>query len=418
MAKQRIFTIIAYFRLPILGHLDNSLYICTLENIRHCIMKHNNNPFPIKGYVSAEFFCDREKESIELLSNIENGVDTTLISPRKYGKTGLILHVFNLMRQQKMNYETIYVDIYATLSLEDFVKEMAEAILEHFPMKTSMGEKFMQVLRGIRTMISYDVVTGEPEIEFGYTTPAQKEHTLKTLFSFLNEQSVPVVLAIDEFQQIAEYEEKNVEATLRTLTQQMHNICFIYCGSNRRTLSEMFLDANRPFFSSTKTMTLHRIDNTIYRQFIKEKFEERRREIDDDALDYIMEWTCRHTFYTQSLCNEIFATAEEHVTLDLTMQTARSIIERESSGFLQIRKLVTAQQWRILIAVASEESVSQLTSAAFLSKYNIGSATNCRRGVESLTEKELILETLFPTGKSYRIYNVFLSRWLKEVYGK
>lgn len=381
-------------------------------------MQTSDNPFPIRGYVSNEYFCDREKETQELIHNIENRVDTTLISPRKYGKTGLILHTFELMHQQGMKYETVYVDIYATLSLEDFVKALAEAILEHFPEKTSIGEKFMQVLRGIRTMVSYDIVTGEPEIEFSYATPSQREHTLKSLFNFLNAQQKPVVLAIDEFQQVTEYEEKNVEATLRTLTQQMHNIRFIYCGSNRRTLSEMFLDANRPFFSSTKTMTLHRIDKGIYSTFIQKKFAENGRTIDDDALDYIMEWSIRHTFYTQSLCNELYASGAKHITIALVMRTAHDILERESAGFLQIRKLVTPQQWRILIAVACEHQVSQVTSASFLTRYKIGSATNCRRAIESLAEKELLLETLSIEGKSYRVYNLFLAKWIESVYSK
>lgn len=378
-------------------------------------MTHVKNPFPIKGYVAAEYFCDRENETAELLSNIRNSVDTTLISPRKYGKTGLILHTFNMMYRQGMEYEAVYVDIYATLSLEDFVKTMAEAILQKFPEKTTIGDKFLNLLRGIRTLISYDAVTGEPEVEFSFSMPSQREYTLKMLFSFLDSQPIPVVLAIDEFQQIAEYEEKNVEALLRTVTQQMHNIRFIYSGSNRRTLSEMFVSANRPFFSSTKTMTMHRIERVVYSNFIRSKFTKHGRSVTPEALDYIMEWTNCHTFYTQSLCNEIFATGEKEVTLGYVMRVARDILERESSTFLQIRSLVTPQQWRVLVAVACEHEVSQLTSAHFLTKYKIGSATNCRRAVESLTEKELLLETLSLTGKSYRIYNVFFSRWLEEV---
>lgn len=381
-------------------------------------MMQKTNPFQIKGYISPNYFCDREKETAELLSNISNGVDTTLISPRKYGKTGLILHTFEMIQREKLNYETVYVDIYATLSLEDFVKTLAEAILQKFPEKSSIGERFMNILRGIRTLISYDTITGEPEIEFSYNMPSQREYTLKMLFQFLNSQDSTVVLAIDEFQQIAEYEEKNVEALLRTVTQQMHNIRFIYSGSNRRTLSEMFASANRPFFSSTKTITMHRIDKCVYGDFIRRKFEENNRNISQETLDYIMEWTRCHTFYTQSLCNELFATGEKDLTLELVMRTSRNILERESSTFLQIRSLVTPQQWRILIAVACEHDVSQLTSAQFLTKYKIGSATNCRRSIESLTEKELILETLFISGKSYRIYNVFFSRWLEEIYCK
>lgn len=374
-----------------------------------------NNPFLTKGYVSSDLFCDREAETEEILSRIANGVDTTLFSPRKYGKTGLILHVFDEIKRRNLPYETVYVDVYSTLSVNGFVKAMAEAILEKFPPKTSVGERFMQLLRSVRPTISYDSVTGEPGVEFGFTSPVQREHTLKTLFSFLNCQDSTIVLAIDEFQQITEYEENNVEAMLRTLTQQMHNVRFIYCGSKRHTLAQMFTDTNRPFFSSTRSLTLDKIDADVYGCFIRRLFARDGREVTDDALAYILEWSRRHTFYTQSLCNELYAMGHSQVDYDLVLHAAHNIIDRESSNFLQIRNLITPQQWRIMIAVAKEQEVSQVTSASFLSKYGIGSATNCRRAIDSLTDKELLLEHITPTTRSYQVYNVFLSRWLETL---
>ena len=100
----------------------------------------------------------------------------------------------------------------------------------------------------------------------------------------------------------------------------------------------------------------------------------------------------------------------------MARKASREILEKESSNFLQIRDLITDQQWRMLIAVAKEQSVQGVTSADFLAKYQIGSATNARRNLESLTDKELLLETITPTERSYSVYNVFLSRWLEATY--
>ena len=133
-------------------------------------------------------------------------------------------------------------------------------------------------------------------------------------------------------------------------------------------------------------------------------------------MDYILDWTRRHTFYTQSLCNEIFAMRPKVVTIAVARKASREILEKETSNFLQIRDLITDQQWRLLIAVAKEQSVQSVTSADFLAKYQIGSATNARRNLESLTDKELLLETITPTQRMYSVYNVFLSRWLEVTY--
>jgi len=373
-----------------------------------------NNPFLTKGYLSPELFCDRENETQILLSNIENGLDTTLISPRKMGKTGLVFHAFHKISAEKLPFACIYVDIFATLSLKDFIKTLSEAILAEFPEKSSIGSKFMTLLKGYRPIISYDPVNSQPQVEFSFSTPNEKEYTLKGLLNFLNSQKKRVVLAIDEFQQITEYPEKNVEALLRTCTQQMHNISFIYCGSKKTLMTQIFTDAARPFYSSTRQLSLGKIDADKYSAFIREKFAP--IVVDDEAMDYILEWTRRHTFYTQVLCNEIFAMQKKNISIDVARIASRSILEKEYSNFLQIRDLITDQQWRLLIAVAKEQSVRSVASADFLTKYQIGSATNARRNLESLTEKELLLETITTTERSYSVYNVFLSRWMEITY--
>ena len=372
------------------------------------------NPFLAKGYLSPMFFCDREKETEALLSNIQNGLDTTLISPRKFGKTGLILHTFYKIAEEKLPFSTLYVDIFATLSLKDFIKTLAEAILAEFPEKTSIGNKFMALLKGYRPVITYDPVSGMPQVEFNFSAPSEKEYTLKGLFAFLNSQKRHVVVAFDEFQQITTYPEKNVEALLRTYTQQMHNISFVYCGSKKSIMTQIFADVAQPFYSSTRQLTLDKIDADKYAAFIREKF--LPVAVDDEAMAYILEWTRRHTFYTQSLCNEIFKMKPRVVSIAVARKASREILETEVSNFLQIRNLITEQQWRLLIAIAKEQSVQSVTSAQFLAKYQLGSATNARRNLESLTDKELLLETVGLNERSYSVYNVFLSRWLEETY--
>jgi AAA+ ATPase superfamily predicted ATPase len=79
------------------------------------------NPFLIKGYMSENLFCDRQKETLDLYNNAQNGINTTLISPRRIGKTGLIFHFFNFLSRQT-DLPAIYMDIYAARSLNDFIK--------------------------------------------------------------------------------------------------------------------------------------------------------------------------------------------------------------------------------------------------------------------------------------------------------
>ena len=372
------------------------------------------NPFLVKGYVSPEYFCDREKETEALLRNIQNGVDTTLISPRKYGKTGLILHLFDTIQRKKLPYETLYVDIFATRSLSDFIKVLAEAMMKKFPEKTHVGNKFMTFIRGLRPVISYDSLTGVPQIQINYQMTAEKEHTLSGLLEFLDSQQIDIVLAIDEFQQIAEYPEMNMEALLRTYIQQMHNTHFIFCGSKRTVMSEMFLNAKRPFFSSSRVMSLDKIDGETYKQFIKSRFTKGGISVDSEALEYIMEWTQGYTFYTQTVCNAVYGMMPPRVTIEVVRTACADILDGLTDNYLQYRELVTPAQWNFLIAVAKEGEVEQLSSTRFLSTYNIGGATSAKRMAQSLSEKELLLPVVKPKKTAYRIYDVFFLRWIEE----
>ncbi len=378
-------------------------------------MKVDNNPFLIKGYVSKDLFCDREKEIRDLYNSVVNGIDTTLISPRRMGKTGLIFRFFDFLNEEK-KFQSVYVDIYSSRSLNDFIKLLAEAILHKFPEKTSVGRQFLDIIKGFRPLIGYDAISGEPQIQIAYQSAQEKEYTLQGLLQFLDNQPFQIVLAIDEFQQILDFPEKNIEALLRTCIQRLKNIHFIFCGSKKSMMMDLFSNAKRPFFSSTQYLMLDRIETAVYGKFIKDCFEKNAVKIDAEAVDFILSWTKRHTFFTQSLCNTIYAVEKESITMDVVKKACVELLKRSEAVFFQYRQLLTPAQWNFLIAVAKEGEVRQLTAKSFINRYNIGTPADARRLCKSLLEKELLLETVTKTETFYQVYDVFLSRWLEREY--
>ena len=375
----------------------------------------NINPFVVEGYIAKEYFCDRKKELKTLHRNVRNGCNTTLISPRKMGKSGLIFRYFDdLSVENKIQF--VYIDIYSSRSLNDFIKLIAEAILLKFPEKSNIGKKFMKFLKSLRPVITFDPFTGVPQIQIAYQSPQEVVYTLQGLFTFLEEQNTPIVIAIDEFQQISEYPEKNVEAILRTRIQQLKNIQFIFCGSNKSMMTEMFTNVKRPFFASTRLFYLDKIENAEYEIFIRNHFEANKKHIQEEALTAILNLTKSHTFYTQNLCNYIFSMKTNRIDIDVVKNAMASILKENESYFFQYRQLLTTDQWNYMIAVAKENEVSQTTAQKFISKYNIGTPANSRRILKSLIEKELILENLSKGKPTYQVYDVFLSRWLEAKY--
>lgn len=374
------------------------------------------NPFVIKSYTSKELFCDRESELETLIRNCSNGVDTTLISQRRMGKSALIYRLFDEIKERKIDFITIYTDIYATRSLSDFIRFIAEAVLKTFPEDSSLGRKFMTFIRSLRPMITYDSISGEPQVQIIYQSEQEKEHTLKGLFDFLDSQNKKILLAIDEFQQIREFPEKNIEELLRTYIQRVKNIQFIFCGSKKHIMIDIFSNGKKPFYSSTQFINLDKIPYEKYHEFISHLFEVNHRRIESEAVDYALEWTKQHTYYTQALCNLIFAGGVEVITVKEVKEACVQILQMNETIFLQYRSLLTTGQWNFLIAVAKEQSVYQITAKAFLAKYDIGTPANSKRIVTALADKELIMENITKEGTSYAVYDLFLSRWLEKEY--
>jgi hypothetical protein len=378
-------------------------------------MKKKNNPFLLKGYVSKELFCDRETEVEQLFRNIQNGIDTTLISPRRMGKTGLIFRFFDHLRENG-NIKSIYVDIFSSRSLSEFIKLLSEAILLEFPEKTPVGNQFLEFIKGFRPLIGYDPLSGQPQIQINYQSAQEKEYTLQGLFNFLENQDELIVVAIDEFQQISSYPEKNIEALLRTYIQKLTNVRFIFCGSQRILMINIFSNIKRPFYASTQFLFLEKINREAYSSFIQNKFSESGMQITGDALTMILEWSLMHTFYTQSLCNILYYLSESQITTETVKLACVELLKRNEPVFYQYRQLLTTAQWNFLIAIAKEGEVKQLTAQKFISQYEIGTPANARRISKSLLEKELLLELPSKKETTYRVYDVFLSRWLENEY--
>ena len=338
----------------------------------------------------------------------------TLISSRRLGKSALIYRLFEDLECE--NYVCIYTDIYACTNLKDLTETLALSIFNKFPQKRGIGRRFLDFLKNLRPIITYDALNGQPEIHFDFAQPKEYEHTLRSLLQFLDNQETRVVLAIDEFQQVADFPEKNIEAFLRTMIQTLKQTLFIFSGSKKRMMLEMFNTANRPFFSITQIMGLDEIPNDKYKAFIREKFAERNRHIDDEAIDFILSWTLSHTYYTQIICNDVFATGKKKITIETVKQICDEQLSIQQTTNMQYRSLLSPIQWNLMIAIAKEGLLIEPQSKDFLQKYKIGGASSVRKALNALLDKEMVY-SIETTGKTaYRVYNVFLLRWLERTF--
>lgn len=288
-----------------------------------------NNPFLISGYHSPEFFCDRNEETATILDALYNGRNLTLISPRRMGKTGLIRHTFYKLKEKQPDIVTLYMDIYSTQSLGDFVRLFANTILgklDSVPQKAL--SRIGLFIKSCRPVITFDEYTGIPKVTID-VAPTEEENTLKEVFDYLASSDKKCYIAIDEFQQITEYPEKGIEALLRSYIQFLPNVNFIFAGSKQHVIQEMFTSSKKPFYQSTQLLTIDKIDCEEYAAFACNHFEKKDLYLPKEIFYKVYSLVDGHTWYVQNLLNRLYGYRQE-VNDNLVTYAMQQIIAEQS----------------------------------------------------------------------------------------
>ena len=368
-----------------------------------------NNPFLISGYYSPEFFCDREQETRTILDALHNGRNVTLIAPRRMGKTGLIRHVFYRLKEQQPDIATFYLDIYSTQSLGDFVRLFAGTVLgqlDSAPQKAL--SRISRFVRSCRPMFTFDELTGVPKVTID-VAPAEEENTLKEIFEYLGSSEKRCYVAIDEFQQIAEYQEKGVEALLRSHIQFLPNVNFIFAGSRQHLMQEMFTSSKRPFYQSTQLLTIGPIQQDEYAGFATGHFAAHGVKLPQEVFNTIYEKYEGHTWYVQCLLNRLYG-YDRDVDMELVSYATEQILAEYSYIYADLLKAYTAGQVRLLKAIAKEGCVKEVLAGDFISTYGLRAASSVSAAMKKLLENELV----YQTADGYIIYDRFMGEWLRR----
>lgn len=369
-----------------------------------------NNPFLISEYISPEYFCDREQETKDLLDNLYNGWNVTMIAPRRIGKTGLIQNAFYQLRQSHPEIKTYYIDIMGTQNLREFITLLGREVLGSLDSDVQKAMKHVcDIVKSCHPTLTFDELTGIPKFSVD-VDPSNQETTLREIFQYLKESNQNCYIAIDEFQKVADYPEAGTEATLRSYIQFLPNVKFIFAGSKRHMLTQMFLDANRPFYRSTRIMSLDAIPEETYYPFASHFFEEKGRELPKEIFHEIYSVTKGHTWYVQAILKEIYSYWQPKVDKNVYEQAFRSLVRENGTFYETLLDLYTPSVMRLLRAIAREGMVKEINASAFISKYNLKAASSVSSALKTLIETDQVCRT--PDG--YRLYDPFLAAWLRR----
>ncbi|MEN8138503.1 MAG: ATP-binding protein [Bacteroidota bacterium] len=367
------------------------------------------NPFYVYGYKSSEYFCDRIEETKRLKDAIVNGRNIVLLAARRMGKTGLIQHLFH-QKEVKSDMFVFYFDIMNTTSKEDFVNQFANAIVGTFSSTSKrLFNNILDYFKRFNPVVSFDPLSGVPSLELQINSDVQAKSSIIEVFNYLEKLNKPVCIAIDEFQQITNYEDQSFEAFLRSHIQHLKNVNFIFSGSQQHILTDMFHSYSRPFYMSSDFLKLERINKEEYAKFIVEKFEKSKKEIDINEVYKLLDWLDVYTYYVQNFFNKLWFISSKKVDEKAIDQAKQYIIDEHDFIYSNLSNLLTTVQYNLLKAIALEGKVEKPTSKAFIDKYKLGTTSTINSAVKTLIEKELV----WKENGIYKVYDIFMQKWFE-----
>lgn len=370
------------------------------------------NPFVTKGYAGPEYFCDRVDETKKIVELTTNGNNMALISPRRVGKTDLIQHCFQ-QQAIKGRYYTFHIDIYATDSLRDFVNVFGKAVLDELkPKGKVVWDSFLNTLRSLRPAITFDI-NNNPTWSLGLGDIVNPTVTLDEIFQYLNHADKPCLVAIDEFQQITYYKDTtNVEAILRTHIQRCVNATFLFAGSKRHLMGEIFTSPSRPFYQSVLIMNLKPISVEKYTDFANRQFVKYGKNIEDNVVPNVHQRFDAVTSCIQRVLNVLFLKTlpQGTCTNDMVDDAIDYILDMLSETYSDLLDKIPEKQREVLVAIAKEGKARSINGQPFIRKHHLQSASAVAAAIRGLLDKDLITNEK----TVYSVYDPFFALWLKR----
>ena len=367
------------------------------------------NPFFLKGYRSPRYYCNRKEETKKINDVIDNHRNLVIYGRRRLGKTVLIQHVYHKRKKGEIN---LLINLMPTKNLTELIQITATAIIQGIDEQTGLGKKIWSHIKKLNPTVSYDDLSGQPNVSFQYRDEQQKYNMFSQIIELLAHCPEQTTVAFDEFQQILNYPEQNVEGHIRTVMEKYPNIPFIFSGSDQHLMSQMFTQQNRPFYSSSDFLKLDVIEASEYKSFIARHFKRGGKQINEDVMDEILRWSKQVTELVQIICNRLYQLDKSKITISDVKKTLMNIMIERDDLYFMLRRSLTPLQWRVLTAIAKEDRANQLYGSAFLSRHGFTNASSIRRAAESLKKAQFFYHGIDQEESWLELHDVLFSRWL------
>lgn len=349
-------------------------------------------PFIFGRIATDENFTDREKETEHLVNNFESLINTVIISPRRWGKSSLVHRAADIAMRADKNIRISTIDLFNVKTEEQFYTVLARNLIQG---TSSRWEEAVENAKKFFSRLVPKISVGagpgnEISIDFDWEEMKSNPDEILDLSERIAEaKGVKIVVCIDEFQNIAEFEDPLFfQRRLRAHWQRHKKVSYCLYGSKRHMMMEVFTDSSMPFYKFGDIFFLNKIDTEHFIPFITERFSSTGKSITEDASRNIVSLADNHPYYVQQLSQLSWLRTSGQCDVETVVKAHLSLVEQLSLLFSNLMETLTFQQTCYLHAlIAGEKSI---TSAETMYRYHISSATAASRSLKTLIKKDIL----------------------------
>lgn len=350
-----------------------------------------NKPFTFGVATSGDNFTDRKKETERLLLNFRHGINTILISPRRWGKTSLVQKVCHLAQSNKL--KVVYLDIFSCRSDKDFYEAFASAVLKQ---TSSKLDEWVENIKLFLSRITPKISIGtDPMTDFSISFEINPKSNdvddiLQLPEKIAQKKGCNIVVCIDEFQQIAEFKDSKIfQKRLRSVWQLQKSASYCLFGSKKHLMNELFEKKSYPFYKFGDAIYLSKIGTQDWIEYIYRRFEATGKHISKELAEKICLIVDNHSSYVQQLAWLVWIHTDEVATEQDFEAAYQDIIDQNTPLFEKQTESLTTYQMNFLRAVVDGVH-SEFTTQEILHKYQLSSSANVSIVKRALVKKELI----------------------------
>ncbi len=370
------------------------------------------NPFPYGRVVTGEDFTDREQELDDLIRDLEAGQSILLVSPRRYGKTSLMVEV--LRRMESRGHLTALVDMFGCVTPADFAERLLrEVVVRRYTRMESLARFLREGLGRLRPEVRLhpDGTVGlglRRDVET-LGEEAVLEEVLDASQAMATRKKKRLVVVLDEFQEVSDLDGEWLLKLIRSKIQHHDAVSYAFTGSKKHLLEQVFAAPEGAFFRTARPHSLGRIPLGPFREHIVRGFDNSALEIPNDIVERILGFTAGHPYFTQQFCHEMWnlGTARGVVAEEDFERAIERIIESQREFYAHIWDGLSPHQRRMFRALAREETNSPYASG-FIERNRLKSSSHTERSLGALLEKQLVERE----EGTYRVADLFLREWV------